>query len=73
MKIFKSLATGEIVNDKNEVIEHLVDCSNRPHCFGEMNWILKYEMGEEPRGSICSNCCSNSCMKLTREINSVKG
>ena len=39
-----------------------------PHCWGKMNWILKYEPGKEPSDSICSCSWGNrACLKLTRE------
>lgn len=42
--------------------------SNKPHCWGKMTWILKYESGKEPSNSICS-CAfgSKECLRLTRE------
>jgi hypothetical protein len=40
---------------------------NKPHCWGKMDWILKYPDGEEPRSSIC-NCEHGAykCKSLTR-------
>lgn len=42
--------------------------SNKPHCWGKMTWILKYDDGEEPRDSIC-NCEHGAykCKSLTRQ------
>lgn len=68
MNITKSLTTGKIVNSKNEVMEHLIDYSKYPHCYGEMTWINKYKEGEVPREAICDGCYSGSCIRITREI-----
>lgn len=41
---------------------------DKPHCWGKMVWILKYEPGKEPYTSICD--CehgSKKCLQLTRE------
>jgi hypothetical protein len=40
---------------------------NKPHCWGKMDWILKYEDGHEPKESIC-NCEHGAykCKSLTR-------
>lgn len=42
--------------------------SIKPHCWGKMDWILKYPNGEEPKSSIC-NCehGASKCKDLTRE------
>lgn len=45
----------------------------KPHCWGKMNWILKYEDGKEPETYICS--CTHGafkCKALTRELNKGK-
>ncbi|PRR85538.1 hypothetical protein [Clostridium luticellarii] len=39
---------------------------NKPHCYGKMNWILKYPEDDTPKGSICSCQYTNSCLRLTR-------
>jgi len=42
--------------------------SGKPHCWGKMTWILKYEDGQEPKTSICN--CEHGAMKcksLTRQ------
>ena len=47
--------------------------NRKPHCWGKMDWILKYQEGKEPLTSICS--CEhgqNECLRLTRENAKVK-
>lgn len=39
---------------------------NKPHCYGKMDWILKYAEDNVPRTSICDCPLKNSCMRLTR-------
>lgn len=46
---------------------------NKPHCWGRMIWILKYEDGKEPSASICS--CEHGavkCKRLTREADKIQ-
>jgi len=39
-----------------------------PHCWGKMNWILKYDSGKEPAQYVCScKWGSKECLRLTRE------
>jgi len=38
---------------------------NTPHCYGKMDWILKYKEDEIPRESICDCQHRNSCLRLT--------
>lgn len=38
---------------------------NKPHCYGEMDWILKYQEDEIPKESICKCEYPNSCLRLT--------
>lgn len=38
---------------------------SKPHCYGEMKWILKYPKDEIPRSSICNCCYKNKCLELT--------
>ena len=42
---------------------------NKPHCYGKMDWILKYPEGSTPKDSICDCQCTNSCLRLTRNKN----
>lgn len=37
------------------------------HCYGNMDWILKYPNGKEPPTSVCNCAYSKSCLKLTRQ------
>jgi hypothetical protein len=39
---------------------------NKPHCYGKMDWILKYPEDEVPQSSICNCNYTNSCFRLTR-------
>lgn len=44
-----------------------------PHCWGKMDWILKYQVGMEPNSSICScEYGSFKCLLLTRQANREK-
>jgi hypothetical protein len=36
------------------------------HCYGKMDWILKYAEDDVPKESICSCPLVNSCMRITR-------
>lgn len=38
---------------------------SKPHCYGEMKWILKYPKDEIPKSSICNCCYKNKCLELT--------
>lgn len=40
---------------------------NKPHCWGKMDWILQYPVGEEK--NVCSRCEHGvqTCLRLTRE------
>jgi hypothetical protein len=42
---------------------------NKPHCYGEMDWILKYPVDKVPKDSICDCQYTNSCLFLTRNKN----
>lgn len=66
--LFRSLIDGSIVNAEGVKQDHLIDVSQNPSCYGEMNWILKYEPDKVPRDSICQCGCSKSCQTITREI-----
>jgi len=37
----------------------------KPHCYGEMDWILKYEEDKIPDEFICECSYTNSCLRLT--------
>ena len=37
----------------------------KPHCYGEMNWILKYDKENIPERSICDCCYKKSCLEKT--------
>lgn len=37
-----------------------------PHCYGKMDWILKYTEDNTPRQSICDCNYTNSCLRITR-------
>lgn len=39
---------------------------NKPHCYGKMDWILKYPEDDTPQRSICSCAHVNSCLRITR-------
>ena len=43
----------------------------KPHCYGEMVWILKYPENEVPKTSICDCNYTNSCLRLTRNKSEV--
>lgn len=36
-----------------------------PHCFGNMDWILKYEENKIPNRSICKCAYTKKCLLLT--------
>lgn len=38
---------------------------NKPHCYGNMDWILKYPKDEVPNESICQCEYLNSCWDIT--------
>ena len=38
---------------------------NKPSCYGEMDWVLKYPEDEIPKTSICACEFTNSCLRLT--------
>lgn len=38
---------------------------NKPHCFGAMIWILKYDKDKIPTSSICDCFYKNKCLELT--------
>lgn len=38
----------------------------KPHCYGQMDWILKYPEDDIPKSSICDCEYANSCLKLTK-------
>jgi len=53
--------------DEELPIEKQKPVINYPHCWGKMNWILKYEPGQEPNGSICRCEFGHAtCLKITR-------
>lgn len=39
---------------------------NKPHCYGKMDWILKYPEDKTPKEFICKCEYTNSCLRLTR-------
>lgn len=39
---------------------------DKPHCYGKMDWILKYPEDEVPESSICKCQYTNSCLIITR-------
>lgn len=39
---------------------------SKPHCYGKMDWILKYDEDSIPSTSICDCQYKNSCMRFTR-------
>lgn len=41
---------------------------NKPHCFGKMIWVTKYEKELIPKHSICNCECKQECLDLTFEI-----
>lgn len=41
---------------------------NKPHCYGKMDWILKYPEDETPKEAICRCVFTNSCLRLTRSL-----
>lgn len=43
---------------------------SKPHCYGAMTWILKYDKDKIPNSSICNCCYKNECLELT--LNNVK-
>ena len=66
------------MNSTNDQIKHsnatdgkppvMDSASNKPHCWGKMKWILKYQSGMEPPTSVC-RCEHGSlkCKLLTRQ------
>lgn len=40
--------------------------ASKPHCYGKMDWILKYPEDETPKESICRCEFKSSCLRLTR-------
>lgn len=52
--------------DAKKAINERVTMDNKPcHCFGAMDWILKYSIDEIPVHSICSCIYKTKCLKLT--------
>ncbi len=45
---------------------------SKPHCYGEMNWILKYHEDHIPNDAICDCEYTNSCLRLTRNKQEVQ-
>lgn len=37
------------------------------HCYGNMDWILKYPKGKEPSTSVCNCAYEKACLELTRK------
>lgn len=37
----------------------------KPHCYGTMDWILKYPEDDIPNEYICKCEYTNSCLRLT--------
>lgn len=37
----------------------------RPHCYGAMDWVLKYDEDKIPNQSICDCPYKNSCLRIT--------
>lgn len=37
------------------------------HCYGKMDWILKYPIDKIPQHSICNCAYVKSCLKITKE------
>jgi hypothetical protein len=44
----------------------MVELMAKPHCYGKMDWILKYPEDKVPKTSICSCQYTNSCLRITR-------
>ena len=39
---------------------------SEPHCYGKMDWILKYPEDKTPKEFICNCEHTNSCLRITR-------
>ena len=37
----------------------------KPHCYGKMDWVLKYPEDEIPKHYICNCKFTNSCLRIT--------
>jgi hypothetical protein len=74
LKFTGTNSQGELVSNKTGMHDSMIvvfdgrSRLNKPHCWGKMTWILKYEPGKEPKHAIC-NCehGSNECLKITRK------
>lgn len=52
----------------NSIIKATDTTIKKPHCWGKMNWILKYQSGMEPAHAICRcEYGSLKCKLLTRQ------
>lgn len=40
---------------------------SEPHCYGKMDWILKYPIDKIPNHSICSCAYMKDCLKITND------
>jgi len=46
---------------------------NKPHCYGEMVWVLKYPEDKIPNESICTCEHVNSCLRKTNNKREKQG
>jgi hypothetical protein len=63
------MAEADYDNIKDDLAERNIKyqiADQYPHCYGEMNWILKYPVGQERDSCLCRH--SHSSYKLTRGI-----
>jgi hypothetical protein len=44
-----------------------MNLDNKPHCYGQMDWILKYPEDNTPSEYICRCQYTNSCLRITRD------
>lgn len=45
---------------------------NKPHCYGKMDWILKYQEDDTPKEYICACEYTDSCLRITRNKSEIK-
>jgi len=45
---------------------------SKPHCYGNMEWVLKYPKDEIPKSSMCSCEHTDKCLELTLNLEKKK-
>ena len=46
----------------------MIKITDKPDCYGKMDWILKYPEDKTPKSSICDCDFTNSCLRHTRNM-----